>query len=145
MFGAMRSLAAAALLASFSVGPLGCSGGDEETCVSLPTTCTPLYEPVFPEVFARTLRPSCALGGGACHAREGAKGGLVFDDQEEAHRRLTAPVRGRAAVSPGDPGCSSLILRLVTDDPARAMPPGRHLPEAERCAILRWIRDGAPR
>ncbi len=105
-----------------------------------PPTCSPLYEPTFTNVFERTLRPSCGLGGAACHTAKGRQGGLVFEDADEAYRALQA-----GQLSPGDPGCSALVVRLTATDPNLRMPPGRALAAEEQCAVARWIADGAKR
>lgn len=118
---------------------LGCSG-DDETCLTVDSSCQPLYEPTFDEVFSRTLAVKCGVPGGACHAAEGARGGLVLDDPEQAHSML---LDGR--VVPGDPGCSPLVQRLESRQAGFGMPPGNPLTEAERCALIRWIADGAER
>ncbi len=118
----------------------GCADEPEDSCVTPPPEdCTPLYAPTFDNVFANTLSQSCGLGGSACHAMAGAKGGLVLDEPERAYEAL---LDGR--VSPGDPGCSRLMARLeATGDDG--MPPGSQLGQAERCAVAAWIRDGAAR
>lgn len=125
-------------LAILLVLVIGC--GEDETCLTVDEDCQPLYEPTFDEVFARTLAVKCGVPGGACHATEGGRGGLVLDDVDEAYARL---LDGR--VVPGDPGCSLLVQRLESRQSGFAMPPGNQLDEAERCAISRWIADGAER
>jgi hypothetical protein len=47
-------------------------------------------------------------------------------------------------VTPGDPGCSEIVVR--TDAPGKdyQMPPGFALPAAERCSLILWIQAGAP-
>lgn len=135
----------AALFASATIIALAsCSGDDEppkSSCVQVDTSCAPLYEPTYEQVFARTLKPSCALSGVSCHASTGAQGGLVFEDPAEAHQRLLDSGR----VKPGDPACSELVRRLASTEPMVRMPPGRPLDAAEQCAIVRWIANGAAR
>ena len=48
-------------------------------------------------------------------------------------------------VIPGDPSCSLVVERMVSEDPKQLMPPGSMLSEAERCVIVQWIQDGAKR
>ena len=119
---------------------LACSTGtpDDGPCLaSVTTECQPLYAPNYDEVFNRTLKPTCALAGGACHAADGAMGGLVFADADDAFDLL---LDGRR-VLPGDPACSVLIKRLVLGE----MPPGKPLSAAEQCAIVQWVAGGAKR
>jgi hypothetical protein len=114
----------------------------DEACIEIDVTaCTPTYEPTFDNVFSRTLEPGCGVAGGSCHAPEGAKGGLVLAEADEAHAAL---LDGR--VVPGDPGCSLLVRRIESTDRAFKMPPGsRTLSAGDRCAIEQWIADGALR
>jgi hypothetical protein len=117
------------------------SAGCEDECVTVSTACDPLYAPTFDEVHARTLVTSCATAGAACHGAEGGRGGLVLSDREGAYGALVEAGR----VVSGDPGCSELVARLVSTDPDVQMPPGAPLSDAERCAIVQWIADGAAR
>lgn len=133
---------ASAVIALSLLMLLGCSGGDPlARCVEVDPECAPLYQPTFDELYARTLEPTCGIGGAACHTREGAQNGLVFADPDEAYELLL----GGERVVPGDPGCSLLVKRLETDNPNLQMPPGDALSEAERCVVVRWIDDGAER
>lgn len=135
----MRAAVAIVLAA---LGPLACQPDDEEGCATVQLDCAPQYEPTFDNVFEHTLRPTCGVGAGSCHATEGAKAGLVFEDPDEAFALLTG---GSApAVVGGDAACSTLAVRLIA--PAEdAMPPGAPLDEPEQCAILQWIDQGAQR
>jgi hypothetical protein len=117
----------------------GCSGGDGE-CVELDASCAPLYDPTFQNVFDNTLKPTCGLPGRSCHATEGRKGGLIFDEVGEAHQLL---LDGRVEAS--NPGCSLIMRRLESDDPGYQMPPRSPLSAAERCSIQKWIANGAVR
>jgi hypothetical protein len=121
-----------------------CSQPGPATCVDPPPAgCAPLYSPTYDEIFTRTLQPTCGKSGSSCHSAQGAQGGLVFENADDAYRRLTDPNRPR--VVPGDPACSMMIERLSSDDPMRRMPPGRALSEPERCSISKWIEAGAKR
>lgn len=111
----------------------------EDECVQVSTSCAPLYAPTFANVYARTLAPSCATGGSSCHGPAGGRGGLVLADETSAYAALLDGGR----VIPSDPGCSELIARVTSTDPDRQMPPGSALSEAERCAIVQWIANGA--
>lgn len=123
------------------LGVVGCAGGDaNDRCVKdLDLQCAPLYTPDFDEIFTRTLQPTCAVSGGACHAASGGQGGMVLDEIEGAYAAL------QDRVKPGDPGCSPLVRRLEAGDAGSVMPPGDPLLESERCVFVRWIDAGAPR
>lgn len=123
-----------------------CSGDptSSSACVGdLPAACSPLYTPTFDQIFERTLKPTCAVSGSSCHAPEGAKGGLVFDDLTSSYQRLLGQGGAEARVTPGDAACSLLIERLYATDPALVMPPGAPLGAAELCDFVLWINDGA--
>jgi hypothetical protein len=138
--------AGAALVVAAVLAPLAHGCGSSSECVAdLPTSCAPLYPPTFDQIFTNTLAPSCALSGSGCHAPEGGQGGLVFADADSAYALLLGKTDGRARVAPGDPACSLLIERLYATDPAQLMPRGAALPDAERCAFIHWIADGAKR
>jgi hypothetical protein len=101
-------------------------------------SCDPLYAPTFDQLFQRRLKPTCAAAGGSCHASEGAQGGLVLEDADQAFEGL------QMRVAPGNPSCSLLMDRLDATG-ALVMPPGDPLSESERCAFRLWIYDGASR
>jgi hypothetical protein len=100
--------------------------------------CAALYPPTFANVYETTLRVGCGSALGACHAAGGA-GRMSLASPAEAHEALLA---GR--VTPGDPGCSELIVRTHAEGASYAMPPGASLAPAERCALVRWVAAGAP-
>ena len=116
---------------------VGCGGGSG-TCVT-ESACDALYEPTYDNIFEQALKPTCGIDGKTCHSAEGAAGGLVFDDIDQTYTTL----------SDGgylDGECAELVARIdALDDPALLMPPGAALSDAERCAIRKWIDDGAPR
>jgi len=65
-------------------------------------------------------------------------------DREDAMR---ADLGGYAAVVPGDPAASELIVRIRTDDPDEVMPPPKaklSLTEKEKEILEAWIQEGAP-
>lgn len=130
------SFGALVLLVSAGLG--GC--GDAERCApTAPQACTPRYTPVFEEVFAQTLQPSCGLAGSACHSTAGAQGGLILDDPDAAFAGL------QSRLTAGDGQCGELLFRLYSDDAGQVMPPGRPLSEEERCAVRLWVEMGATR
>jgi hypothetical protein len=115
--------------------------GDDQACVeTLVPDCAPLYEPVFEQVYTRTLKPGCAVEGNSCHSGSSAKAGLRMDDIDEAYELLVTGGR----VVPGDASCSLVVARLAGAN-GGFMPPGNPLDEAERCAVETWIEDGALR
>jgi len=134
-----------ALVALVVWSPAGCSEHAEPapracTTAIAADTCAPLYEPTFANVFDRTLKPSCGIGGAACHTARARQGGLAFEDADEAFRGLHD-----GKIHPGDPACSALVVRLTASDPNVRMPPGRSISVEEQCAVARWIAEGAKR
>ncbi len=139
---AIASVFAATIASTIIVASAGCSGDDGGSCIELNLECTPQYEPTFDNVFTNTLMAKCALPGTACHAAEGAKGGLILDDADQAHSLL---IGAGADVIPGDASCSELTARIESPDASRQMPPGAPLSAGERCSIEKWIEAGAIR
>ena len=121
---------------------VACGGADQDPCEeTLPSSCSPLYEPTFTQVYTQTLQVKCAVTGGACHSAAGAKGGLILEGEDAAYAGLVESGR----VIPGEPECGELTHRLESTDAAIVMPVGGNLSEPERCAIYAWIRAGALR
>lgn len=116
----------------------GC--GDDDDCVEVDLSCAPLYDPTFDNLFDNTFMPKCGLPGGACHGDAGRQNGLGFVTKDEAYDLLL-----ESRVIPGDPGCSLIGRRIESTDPSFQMPPGARLEDGERCAIIRWIANGAER
>ncbi len=142
-FWRISSLLAGALLAC------GCGGGGETepgpSCsAKIDLTCAPLYTPTFDQIYKRTLHPTCAQAGGSCHSAEGAMGSLVFADPDDAYAALLGQSGAEARVVPGDAVCSLIVDRLY-DTGSQVMPPGAPLADAERCAVVLWIQNGAKR
>ena len=144
----MRARAVAlALLASVTA----CASTPTLSCVTDDSAiCSPLYTPTFDSIFARTLKPKCALNGANCHASEGAQAGLVLDDEARAYALLLGASAanggdGRARVTPGGVSCSVLIERIASTDPGLQMPRGLALDASERCGIEQWVAAGAKR
>ena len=108
------------------------------------TDCAALYEPAFVEIFQRTLTTTCASSGVSCHGSAGRMGGLVLVDLSESYEELLGGIGGPRRVVPGDPACSELMVRLDSPGQEWSMPPGAPLDQRARCAIRRWIADGAP-
>jgi hypothetical protein len=133
LLAALAALAALAVLA-------GCPSEDQPpACTTVDTTCTPLYEPTFANVFNTTLRNGCGSTQSACHAR-GGLGGMSLEDPTTAYQSLLAS----GHVMPGDPACSEVIVRVTSPGKDYLMPPGTPLSEAERCSLIQWVQRGAP-
>jgi Planctomycete cytochrome C len=139
-----RSLLPAGLAAAAVFAQTACSS-DGPACVSVTTDCSPLYAPSFDDIFSRTLAPTCAQPGSACHSTSGLQGGLYFATATSAYALLLGEGNVAATVVPGDASCSPLVERLESNDPATLMPPGSKLSDAEICAVVQWIQEGAKR
>ncbi len=77
-----------------------------------------------------------------CHSNKVArpKAGLLLDTRDAMLRGG----RGGAAVVPGDPESSLLILALRYTDDDLAMPPKGALPDSVVADFVEWVRRGAP-
>jgi hypothetical protein len=101
---------------------------------------------VYATIFDKILHPTCAAGTGTCHTADASKGGLVFEDADQAYALLLGTAGGRPRVTPRDPACSLLVIRLESPEATFRMPPGPDpLLESERCDIVQWIAEGAAR
>ena len=94
--------------------------------------------------FSRDVRPILAENCFACHGFDKAKrkADLRLDTREGA----TATTDGVTAVVPGKPDASELIARIMTADEDDMMPPkksGKHLTDAQKATLRRWIAEGA--
>jgi hypothetical protein len=132
--------------------PAGDDGGDEDDgplpCVDVDADgCAPLYAPSWDNVFEMTLTLDCATGGLSCHGSADALGaeahGLFFADPDGARALLLEDRGEETFVIPGDPSCSQLVIRLVTDDTVKRMPPGLVLSSEETCSVVQWVAMGA--
>jgi hypothetical protein len=126
-------------VAVLTAGLAGCTTDALPSCITIDTTCAPLYAPTFDNVYTRTLKNTCGSERSSCHSAAGKQGGMSFQDESHAYAALLA---GR--VMPGDPGCSKMIVRTDSPGAAYQMPPGDPLPEPERCALIQWVQAGAP-
>jgi hypothetical protein len=131
--GLSASLGSAALAFACSSEP------DLPRCIEVSTECSSVVSPpTFDAIYDNVLRPSCATGTGSCHNR--GAGGLDMRSADAAFDGL------KSRVTPGDPSCSVLNVRLEASDSSRRMPPGpTPLSEAQRCAVRQWIANGAER
>jgi hypothetical protein len=117
----------------------GCPSDPPPSCITVDTTCAPLYSPTFDNVYTMTLRDSCGSDRVSCHSREGQKGGMSFEDEQHAYDALLA---GR--VKAGNPQCSLMIVRTDSPGTDYQMPPGDALEAPERCSLVQWVAAGAP-
>jgi len=122
--------------------PLGCSSPSLDCNLDVSAACQPLYVPTFDNVYAMTLAPHCGSGARACHSDTG-RGGMSLATVDGAYDELLAP--GKDRVIPGDPSCSTMIIRAYSTDGRIKMPPGASLPAPELCALVQWIDMGALR
>lgn len=98
-----------------------------------------------PIQFNRDIRPILSDKCFTCHGQDAnvRKADLRLDTREGF---LAALGSGNHAVVPGDPGSSSLIARITTDDPDDRMPPAsslKQLSPEEVEKLTRWIQEGA--
>lgn len=124
-------------------------GGGEAACLQpLPLDCEVAFPPSFEAIYDNVISARCGItgAGGSCHGPEGMQGGLMLAGEDEAYDALLGEVDGEARVVPGDPECSELVRRIESDDNDYRMPRGpTPLRDTERCAIRRWIAEGAMR
>jgi hypothetical protein len=77
----------------------------------------------------------------SCHGGVKKNGGLGLRFREEA---LAPAESGLAAIVPGDPNASELMVRVLHHDPEERMPLDQEPLNAEEIALLRsWIAEGA--
>ena len=94
--------------------------------------------------FDRDIRPILSNNCYRCHGPDDKerKADLRLDTKEG----LFGDLGGHVAVSPGKPGDSELLRRIVSGDPGEKMPPpksGKKLTTAETELLTRWIKQGA--
>ncbi|TWT85872.1 Planctomycete cytochrome C [Posidoniimonas polymericola] len=90
--------------------------------------------------YNRDIRPILAENCFACHGADSAarKAGLRLDQREAAVEY--------GAIEPGDPAVSSMIERILTDDPGLVMPPPeikKTLTDQQKQTLRRWVAAGA--
>src|SRR5262245_36260567 len=96
--------------------------------------------------FQRDVRPILVEGCLACHGPDpgSRKAGLRLDREE--HAFLPAKSQ-KPVIVRGDPDASLLVMRILSPDPGRVMPPPesrKSLTEAQKQTLVRWVREGAP-
>lgn len=90
--------------------------------------------------FNRDIRPLLSENCFACHGPDSGsrEADLRLDDREQAIEA--------GAITPGEPGDSELISRIMTDDPSIMMPPPdsrKKLTTEQKELLQRWIQEGA--
>ena len=141
----------AVTVATLCVAAAACGDPDSDgqsTCVSLPDSCAPSFNTDYDTIYRNVLSQRCGTSSGSmnCHGPAGNQGGLTLGDADTAYNALLGISGPHARVVPGDPECSMLMERLETDDVATRMPRGEaKLADGARCAIQRWIAEGAAR
>ncbi len=94
--------------------------------------------------FNRDIRTILSDNCFACHGPDSGQrqADLRLDKREDA----VADRDGYAAIVPGDPDASELIVRVLSDDASEVMPPASHrkkLSEKDKQLLVQWIREGA--
>ena len=100
--------------------------------------------------FNQDIRPILSNACFRCHGpdaaeRQGGSEGLRLDVPTGADGAL-ADLGGYAAIVPGNPEVSELIVRITSDDPDLRMPPvegGDRLSDRDIELLTEWIRSGA--
>ena len=125
----------------------GGSGGDNNNNDNGDANPPPAaFNPVFSEIQANVLTPTCAVSG--CHTGAGAPQGLRLDDANSYGLLVDQPssqVPATLRVAPGDPDNSYLIRKLEGTASVGAQMPlnGAPLEQSTIDIIRQWITDGA--
>ena len=111
-------------------------------CFSL--LCVPMAAYAKEIDFNRDIRPILSAACYSCHGpdEESREADLRLDTHEGA----LADLGDHAAIVPGNPEESELMLRILSEDPDELMPPaetGDPLSEEEVDLLRRWIEEGA--
>jgi hypothetical protein len=141
-------LASGACVSHGSRSPDAGALNDGGACLPpLATDCAVAFMPTFTNIYDSLLIKTCGspTSGTSCHGPNGAQAGLVLDGLDTAYDDLLgAGADQRARVVPRQPECSILVQRLESNDLNFRMPLGRTpLSAGIRCAVRKWIADGA--
>ena len=95
--------------------------------------------------FSRDIQPILAENCYHCHGPDAPhrKAGLRLDQRDAAFAGGKSEL---AAIVPGKPDASELILRILSHDPEEVMPSpdsNRKLTEAQKDLLRRWVAEGA--
>ena len=98
-----------------------------------------------PVSFDRDIQPILAENCYHCHGPDAPhrKAGLRLDQRDDAFAGGKSEL---AAIVPGKPDASELILRILSHDPEEVMPSpdsNRKLTEAQKDLLRRWVAEGA--
>lgn len=133
----MQSVVIAVVLAL--AGAAGCGDEPPPACATVETQCSPLYTTTsYANVYSQTIAQDCGADRGACH-NANSESGLSLIGEQQSFDNLAR------FVSPGDPGCSELVVRTSGVGKDYQMPEGAPLSEAEQCALRKWVEAGSPR
>ena len=123
-----------------------CTSNSLPACITVDTSCAPLYSPTFDNVYANTLSVSCGSTNSSCHNGAGPSG-MSFATEAEAYSQLLLKSKyepSRFRVEPGNAACSVMIVRTDSPGASYQMPIGTALMASERCALVQWVQEGAP-
>lgn len=111
------------------------AGCHEPTCID-PLVCATSEAPTFEVLYEDVLRPSCAFEGRSCHGPGAARPPSMVDVE-------TARLELAAYVVHGEPTCSELVRRVVSDESGFRMPPlsSARLSDDAICAIDAWVKE----
>ena len=94
-----------------------------------------------PVDFSRDIQPILARRCYACHGPDAQEAGLRLDDAAAAVAELAS---GARAIVPGEVAASTILERIVAEDPDVRMPPeGARLAPSQVATIRTWIDQGA--
>jgi len=126
----------------------GCPQQQPPACTMVDTSCSEGYVATFDNVYKNTLHTgTCGDDNNSCHTNASHNGGLSFEaDEPTVYAALMAssgidPSRKRVVA--GDPGCSLLTVRTEGVGTDYQMPKGDPLDAPTRCALVKWIANGA--
>ncbi|MBM4110782.1 MAG: DUF1553 domain-containing protein [Phycisphaerae bacterium] len=96
--------------------------------------------------YGEDIRPILSDRCFQCHGPDRAK--RQADVRLDSFEAATAPRTGGAAIVPGEPDRSAMLVRIHETDADEVMPPTdsgkRPLTDDERALLTRWIEQGAP-
>ena len=129
-------------------GSGGETGEAQLACVEeLDEECEPTIPVSFDSLYTNIVQTRCGISGDgpSCHSAKTKEAGLDLSTAARAYDGLVGKQKdGKRRVLPGDPECSTLMERVEADDDTVRMPLDQErLPSGWRCAIQRWIAEGA--
>lgn len=97
-------------------------------------------DPAHLEFFEKKIRPLLLDNCNNCHGPDKQKGGLRLDSRTA----ILSGGESGAAIVPGDPDKSRLILAVHQTDKDLSMPPKSKLTEDQIADLATWVKAGAP-